>query len=314
MSASGSPARARRAASGAPGASRPARVVVGGVVVTHPDKVWWPDEGLTKLDVVRYYDGVAGRLRPWMVHRPLAAERCPDGMRGACFFQKDFAPGRAAGLPTVPLRAASTGRVVHYVVGGARRTLLTLVNLGCIPIHLMNCRVDAPEQPDWLAFDLDPASGRFADAARAALLLRELLEELGLAGYPKTSGGKGLHVLVPLRRGPRQAEVRAVARAVGRAMVERAPELVTLALARRARGGRVFVDTLRNAFGQTLVAPYAVRRRPKAPVSTPLAWDEVDPRLDPSAFNVRTAPRRFAGPDPWADFWKRRQRLPALPA
>lgn len=284
---------------------------LGGVRVTHPAKPWWPDDGLTKLDVLRYYDAVAPRLLPWMADRPLAAERCPDGMRGSCFFQKNFSR-EASRLPTVPIPAERTGRLVHYVVGGRRRTLLELVNLGCIPIHVMNCRTDALDRPDWLAFDLDPASGRFADAARAGRLLREVLEELGLCGYPKTSGGKGLHVLVPLRRGPGQAEVRAVARAVGQAMAERAPQLVTMAMSRRERGGRVFVDTLRNAFGQTIAAPYSVRRRPRAPVSTPLAWDEVGPALDPAAFNVRTVARRFAAADPWADVWRRRQRLPAL--
>jgi bifunctional non-homologous end joining protein LigD len=287
-------------------------VSVDGVAISHPGKVWWPEERITKLDVVRYYADVAPRLLPWMADRPLAAERCPDGMRGSCFFQKNFPPGGPLELPTIPLRAESTGRVVHYVVGGAKRTLLTLVNLGCIPIHLMNSRRQALEQPDWLAFDLDPGSGTFADAARAGRLLRKILDELDLRGYAKTSGGRGLHVLVPLRRGPRQDEVRATAQAVGRTMADRAPRLVTVAMAKVERRGRVFADALRNGAGQTIVAPYAVRRRPGAPVSTPLDWDEVDPKLDPAAFNIRSVERRFARHDPWADFWRRRQRLPDL--
>jgi bifunctional non-homologous end joining protein LigD len=246
-----------------------------GVMISRPDKLWWPDEGITKLDVVRFYADVAPRLLPWMRDRLITAERCPDGMRGECFFQKDFGTGLPAGVPTVPVAAASTGRTVRYVVGGSRKTLLALVNLGCIAIHLMNCRRRSPQRPDWLAFDLDPGTGAFADAARAGRLLRDILDERRLRSYPKTSGGRGLHVLVPLRPGPSQDEVRAFAREIGRVMAERAPGLVTVEMSRGRRRRRVFIDVLRNAFGQTIVAPYSVRRWPEAPISTPLDWDEV---------------------------------------
>ena len=291
-------------------ASETARI--DGVTVTHSRKLWWPEEGITKIDVVRYYAGVARELLPWMAYRPLAAERCPDGMRGSCFFQKDFGSRQVPALPTTAIRAESTGRPVHYVVGGAKRTLLRLVNLGCIPIHLMNCRVDALDRPDWLAFDVDPGSGRFAEAARVGKLLHDVLEELGLHGYPKTSGARGLHVLVPIRRGPSQDEVRAAARAIAAIAVERSRELVTVEMRKSERRGRVFLDWLRNAFGQTICAPYAVRRRPGAPVSAPLAWDEVDPALDPVTFNIRTVQRRLGRRDPWAEFARRRQALPRL--
>ena len=283
-----------------------------GVTVTHPDKLWWPDEGITKLDVTRFYADLAPHLVPWMEERPLVAERCPDGMRGTCFFQKDFARGLPPGVPTIPIVAGSTGRTVRYVVGGSRKTLLSLVNLGCITIHLMNCRRRSLQKPDWVAFDLDPGSGAFADAARAGLLLKTLLDELRIRSYPKTSGGRGLHVLVPLRLGPTQAEVRLFAQRVGRMMAARAPALVTTERSPARRRGRVFADALRNAFGQTIAAPYSVRRRPLAPVSTPLAWGEVDPDLDPARYNLRTFGRRLADPDPWADFWSERQPLPEL--
>jgi bifunctional non-homologous end joining protein LigD len=290
------------------------KYTVGGLIVSHPDKIWWPDEGITKLDIVRYYNDVEPRLRPWMKDRLLTAERCPDGMRGSCFYQKDFARGLPAGVSTEPVRAETTGKVVRYVVGGSRRTLLALVNLGCIPIHVMNCRRGALDQPDWLAFDLDPGSGRFADAVRAGMLLRAILDDLGLTSYPKTSGARGLHVLIPLRPGPGQDEVRNFAMHVGRLMASRAPRLVTVEMSKRARRGRVFADVLRNAFGQTIVAPYAVRRRPRAPISTPLAWDEVDPKLDPADFNLKSIERRLAAENPWDDFWRRRQRLPRVTA
>ncbi len=283
---------------------------MGGVTVTRPEKIWWPDEGITKLDVVRFYADIAPHLVSWMASRPLAAERCPDGMRGQCFFQKNFSDGLPAGVRTEPIAAETAGRIVHYVIGGSKKTLLTLVNLGCIAMHVMNCRLGSLERPDWLAFDLDPGSGRFADAARAGLLLREVLDDLGLRSFPKTSGARGLHVLVPLRRGATQDTVRAFAMDVGHVLAARAPALVTVAMSKKQRRGRVFADALRNAFGQTIVAPYCVRRRPKAPVSTPLDWDEVDPRLDPARYNIRTIERRLDRVDPWANFWMQRQRLP----
>jgi bifunctional non-homologous end joining protein LigD len=287
--------------------------VLRGVAITNATKVWWPDEGITKLDIARYYLRVAPHLNPWLADRPLSAERCPDGMRGHCFYQKDFASLRARGLRTAPIRAESARRTLHYAVGGSTRTLLVLVNLGTIPIHVMNGRLPALDRPDWVAFDLDPPAA-FADAARAALALRRVLDDLGLRSYPKTTGGKGVHVLVPLRRGPDQEEVRAFAQAVGQRVVERHHDLATLTFSKAGRGGRVYVDIMRNATSQTIVPPYAVRRRPRAPVSTPLAWDEVDPGLDPAAYNVRTLGKRLGSADPWADFWRDRQRLPALAA
>lgn len=283
-----------------------------GVAVTHPTKVWWPEEGIAKVDVARYYDSVASRLLPFLEKRPLTAERCPEGMKGECFFQKNFTEELPSRVPTRAIPAETTGELVHYVIGGAKRTLLALVNLGCIAVHVMNCRTGSLDHPDWLAFDLDPASGEFAEAAKAGKVLQKVLDDYRLRSYPKTSGGKGLHVLVPLRRGPDQERVREFARAVCREIAARSPSLVTVQLAKSKRRGRVFGDWLRNGFGQTMAAPYSVRRRPRAPISTPLDWDEVDPKLDPTKFNLMTIDRRFKAKNPWADFWRHRQALPEL--
>jgi bifunctional non-homologous end joining protein LigD len=285
---------------------------VAGVPISHPDKVWWPDDALTKLDVVQYYDDAASLMLPWMKERLLTAERCPDGIRGECFYQKDFSKGLPKGIPTKAVFADSANRTIHYVIGGSKKTLLTLVNLGCIAIHVMNCRVRSQEQPDWLAFDLDPSSGEFADAARAGAVLHGILKEFKLRSFPKTSGGRGLHVFLPLRLGLTQDQVRSVAAAIGRDMAKREPRLVTVEQSKSKRRGRVFVDTLRNAFGQTVVAPYSVRHRPHAPVSVPLEWDEVDPKLDPAQYTIKTIERRLAASNPWAGFWKERQGLPEL--
>jgi bifunctional non-homologous end joining protein LigD len=283
---------------------------VGDVTITNADKIWWPDDALTKGDVALHYARVASRLLPFTVDRPLTVERCPDGLRGRCFYQKNFAIAEKLGLPTAAIRAASVNRTVHYPLGNDLRTLLALVNLGGLSLHLTSCRASSLEHADWLAFDLDPAS-RFADAAETALVLREILDEVGLRGYPKTTGGKGLHVLIPLRPGVRHADVLDFAQAVGERLVAKAPSLATLSFARSGRGGRVYVDIARNVFGATVVAPYSVRHRPHAPVSTPLRWDEVRPDLEPAHLNLRTLPERLSAEDPWRTFWSDLQILPA---
>jgi bifunctional non-homologous end joining protein LigD len=287
--------------------------VIAGVTVSNAEKVWWPEDGITKGDVARFYDSIRPLLSPWLRDRPLTAERCPDGMLGSCFYQKDFPEGKQPhGVPRFALHATSTGKDVRYLVGGLRRLPVAMVSLGCISLHVMNARVDDIRAPDWLAFDLDPSSGTFADAARAGRVLRGLLEELGLVSYPKTSGSRGLHVFVPLRRRYTADEVTAFGSRLGAELASRAPDLVTVEHAKTARGSRVYADAFRNAFAQTIVTPYSVRRRPHAPVSTPLEWDEVTPRLDPARFNVRTFVRTRRG-EPWKDFWRRRQSLPRLP-
>lgn len=285
--------------------------VIGGVAVTSVDKPWFPDDGITKGDVVRYYEWVAPRIVPWLRDRPLTAERCPDGMRGQCFYQKDFPTDRPpADVPRLTLRASSTGKDVHYLVGGTKRALLAMTNLGCIAMHVMNARAAHLREPDWLAFDLDPATGAFADAARAGLLLHRVLDEARLPSYPKTSGSRGLHVFVPLRAGQAGERVAAYATAIGDELARRDPKLVTMAHAKSARRGRVYADPFRNSYLQTIVAPYSVRRRPGATISTPLAWDEVSVRLDPSRFTIRTFERRIARGDPWDGFKRHAARLP----
>jgi bifunctional non-homologous end joining protein LigD len=285
-------------------------VLVDGVKITHPDKIWWPEENITKLDVVKFYADIAPHILPWLRDRLLTAERCTQGMRGPCFFQKNFEKGLPPGTPTFALRAETTGKDVHYVVGGDKKTLLALVNLGCIAIHVMNCRTRSLHSADWLAFDLDPSSEKFGDAVKAAQVLASILAEFKLVSFPKTSGGRGLHIFVPLRAGYTQDEVREFALKVGYLAAERAPALITMEMSKAARHGRVLMDAMRNGFAQTVVPPYSVRRRPKAPVSTPLAWDEVDPKLDPTTFNIRKFERRLIQQNPWADFWKTKQVLP----
>lgn len=286
-------------------------VRLGGAVITNPSKAFWPDDGLTKLDLAKFYARIASQILPWMKSRPVTLERCPEGLRSGCFYQKQAPSNLPEDVPTIRIPAPTARKDVDYIVGGSRKTLLILVNLGCIAMHVMNGRTDNLDRPDWLAFDLDPADG-FGSAARAALLLRDRLEDHGLEAFVKTSGGRGIHVLVPLRRGATQDQVRAYAAAIARELATRHPKLVTVEARKAKRKAPVYLDVMRNAPGQTIVPPYSVRWQPHAPVSMPLCWDELSPRLNPRVFNIRTAERRMAAKSPWSSFFGRRQTLPRV--
>ena len=277
--------------------------------LTHPEKIFWPAEGYTKLDLARYYDTVYSRLQPFLRNRLLALERCPDGMRGQCFFQKEAPPGLPDSTSTKLIHHATHS--VHYVVGGSRETQMAMVNLGCIAVHIWGSRADHPHQPDWVVFDIDPTSGEFSDAVKAGILVKTGLDAIGLTSFPKTSGSRGLHVFVPIQIGPDYDEVLSLAEEFGRRLAAGHPDTLTVEQRIKARGGRVYLDPFRNAFGATVVAPYSVRRREKAPFSMPLRWADVAPSVIPSNFNLGNFEQCLAGPDPWRGFFDSRQSLRA---
>jgi bifunctional non-homologous end joining protein LigD len=277
------------------------------VRVSHPEKVYWPDEGLRKIDLLLFYVEVFDRLKPFLKDRLLSLERCPDGLAGQCFFQKQKPASMPPGTPTRKIQHAKG--ITEYVVGGSLETQLALANLGCIAVHVWGSRRQDPRKPDWICFDLDPDTGAFADAVRAATRLKAALDALDLVSFPKTSGGKGLHVFLPIRSGPDCDEVLAFAERLGARLSAAYPDELTMESRIAARKGRVYLDPFRNAFGQTVVAPYSVRRRPKAPFSMPLAWPEVVSTLDPNKFNLSNYREKIRRPDPWKDFWATRQSL-----
>ena len=280
------------------------------VKVSNPDKVFWPEEGYTKLDLIEFYAGVFPLLEPYVKDRMLTLERCPDGMNGQCFYQKEKPQGLPAGTPTKLIESPEGKRKsVNYVVGGSLETQLALANLGCIAVHVMGSRARTPRQPDWICFDCDPESGLFADAARAGLYVKEALDVLNLDSFAKTSGSRGMHVFVPIKRGPDVSEVLEFAQAVVKRIAAAHPKELTVEHSIAARGGRVYLDPFRNGFGQTVVAPYSVRRRPHAPVSTPLTWKEVKPTLDPANFNLSNFAKRARAADPWEEFFAKPQSL-----
>jgi bifunctional non-homologous end joining protein LigD len=280
------------------------------VTITHPDRVLFPGEGYTKMDLALFYDRVFEKLRPWIDGRLLSLERCPQGIRGECFYQKEAPRGLPPKTPTKAIQHEK--RVTRYVVGGRRETQLALANFGCIAVHVWGSRADAPRKPDWVCFDLDPGTGGFSAAIAAALRVREALEALRLTSYVKTSGGKGLHVFIPIRRGPDADEVLGFARALGGLLAQAYPEELTDEVRIASRRGRLYLDPARNGFAQTVVTPYSVRARPHALVSTPLDWSEVRASLDPGKFHLGNFQRRLAQGDPWEGFWRRRQALPRL--
>lgn len=299
-----------RKRSGSKGTAAPASLPV---PVSNPDKVFWPEEGYTKLDLVLFYDFVFPKLKPWVKDRLLSLKRCPNGMLGSCFFQKEKPDSMPPDTPTK--RIVHENGVRNYVVGGKKETQLALANLGCIAVHVWGSRAPSPRQPDWLCFDLDPDSGKFADAARAGQKVKAALDALRLVSFAKTSGKKGLHVFVPIRVGPDADEVRWFAEVLGTKLAAAYPSEMTMEGSIAKRKGRVYLDPFRNGFAQTVVSPFCVRRFPRAPVSTPLEWSEVVPKLDPGTFNMATFAKRLERPDPWADFWRSRQDLkPAIRA
>jgi bifunctional non-homologous end joining protein LigD len=280
------------------------------IQVSNPDKVFWPEEGYTKLQLIDFYAAVFPELQPYVNDRILSLERCPDGMRGGCFYQKEAPSSMPPGTPTKEIaHVGKSSKSTNYVVGGALATQLALANLGCIAVHVSGSRASSLRKPDWVCFDLDPQSGKFSDAARAGLQLKEILEALKLESFPKTSGSRGLHIFIPIRTGPDVAEVLSFAEALVARVAAQHPKELTVEHSIAARKQRVYLDPYRNGFGQTVVAPYSVRRRPRAPFSMPLAWADVRPALDPSDFNIGNYEKHLNARDPWQDFFKSRQPL-----
>ncbi|PBC86796.1 DNA ligase D [Streptomyces sp. 2224.1] len=263
------------------------------VRVSHPDKTYYPERGFTKLDVAQYYLAVADGVLRGLRDRPTTMQRFPDGVEGEFFYQKRAPKGMPDWLPTARITFPS-GRFADEMCPTEPAAVLWAANLGCLTFHPWPVRRGDTEHPDELRIDLDPQPGTdFADAVRVAHLLRELLAEHGLRGWPKTSGGRGVHVYVPIRPRWTFTEVRRAAITLARALERRMPDLVTSAWWKEERGAKVFVDYNQMARDRTIASAYSLRARPRATVSTPLHWDELSDAA-PEDFDLRTVPPRFA--------------------
>lgn len=285
----------------------PVRIGRRTIEVSRRDKLLWPDDGITKGALVDYYAGVAPAMLPHVRDRLLTLERYPDGIGGGRFFSKDVPRHFPGWIDRVEVPKA--GGTVTHVVCNRADTLVYLANQACVTMHAGLSRVDDVDAPDHMIFDLDPSADDFPTVRSVARAMRALLDELGLPSFVKTSGSRGLHVVVPLDRKQPFRDVRAFARDVARVAAERDPRRVTVEQRKENRRGRLFLDWLRNAYGQHAAAPYTVRARPGAPVATPVSWDELDePGMSARRFSMDDVLRRAGdGVDPWRG-WRRRAR------
>jgi bifunctional non-homologous end joining protein LigD len=261
---------------------------------TNLKKVFWPGEGYTKGDLIRYYDTIAPLLLPYLEDRPLVLTRYPDGITGKSFFQKDAPDFVPSWVRTERIYSKDAEREIDYFIVNDAATLSYVINLGTIPLHLWSARLGSLDRPDWLILDLDPKGAPFTDVVKVAQALHRILEELRLPSYVKTSGATGLHILLPLGAQYRHEESRTFARLLALLGVDAVPAISTIARPIQSRAGKVYVDFGQNGHGRTIVAPYSVRPLPGAPVSCPLRWNEVTLDLDPATFTIRTLPERFA--------------------
>ncbi len=270
------------------------------VALTHTDRVVFPDEGITKGDVIAYYRDVADLMVPELRGRALTMERFTKGIDQGGFFQKHAQKHYPAWIARVELGGKTP---VEYPVCDSQAALVYFANQGGVAFHIWTSPAQAPSRPNEIVFDLDPPDAtRFELVREVAHRLRELLRELGLPPFVKTTGSKGLHVVVPVDGKATFAQVHPLVAGIARVMCARYPELVTVEFYKKDRGGRLYFDTGRNQPGATYVAPYSLRGRPGAPVSAPLAWTEIDdPRLAPDGIRLRDlAARRAAAGNPWA--------------
>jgi bifunctional non-homologous end joining protein LigD len=272
---------------------------------TNLDKLYYPDDGYTKRDLLNYYDAVAELLLPHLKDRPLSLKRYPNGINEQYFFQKNT----PAGYPSW-LRTKTVDRI-RYVIADDRASLLYLTNLGCIDQNPWMSRVGSLEHPDYILIDLDPQECEFVKIVEAALLVKQKLDAIGLTGYPKTTGGDGMHIYIPIEPVYSYEQARTFAEVIARMIAAQRSDLFTTPRSVAAREkSRVYFDYLQIAESKTISAPYVARAHPGAPVSTPLAWDEVKPSLLPSQFNIGNAPERFARVgDLFADVLKKPQRI-----
>jgi bifunctional non-homologous end joining protein LigD len=290
-----------------------AEIAAGGVTVplSHPDKVLFPDDGITKENLARYYADVADRMLPWLKDRPITMVRYPDGLGGQRFFQKNAPSYFPDWIHRV--KVGKEGGQVEHVVCDKPATLVYLANQACIEIHAFTSRVDKLDAPDQIVFDFDPPDDtRFADVRRAALWARDLLEgELGLTSFVRTSGGRGLHVHVPLNRRADFDRAREFTHRAAGVLARRHPDVITTEQRKDKRGDRVYADVMRNAYAQTVVASYGVRARAGAPVATPLSWAQVeDDGLEPGRFTMATVRAGLEdAEDAWAGFTAARHGL-----
>ncbi|MGE0408847.1 MAG: DNA ligase D [Amphiplicatus sp.] len=284
---------------------------VGGVRITHPDKVMYPEQGATKRAVAQYYFDQAARILPYLKGRPLSLVRCPDGREGQCFFQKHHKGSMPDALGAVAIKSKE-GKDEPYLVIDDARGLVAAVQIGTLELHLWGARKDRIDRPERIVFDLDPdESLAFEDVKSAAFEVRDTLDAAGLQSFPLLTGGKGVHVIAPIERRREWDDIKTFCRGVARALERAAPERYVAAASKAKRKDRIFVDWLRNERGATAIAPYSTRARPKGPIATPVSWRELKTIDSAARFCLPNIAKRLSRlkSDPWEGYFETRQSI-----
>ncbi|MGA9234476.1 MAG: non-homologous end-joining DNA ligase [Desulfobacterales bacterium] len=273
------------------------------IELSNADKVLFPEDGITKSDLIDYYHRMADRILPYLEDRPIMLQRFPDGIAETGFYQKQASDYFPDWIPTATVELKDRDEVQSMVVCNDAATLVYLANQACITLHAWLSRRATSHRPDRMIFDLDPAGDDFEEVCEAARHLREVLEHVGLTPYVMTTGSKGLHVAVPLKPGASFDDVRDFARDLATYLVDRHADRYTIEPRKEKRERRLYLDYLRNGYGQTAVGPYAIRAKAGAPIATPLDWEELsDGRLRSNRYTLRNIFRRLGQKDdPWSD-------------
>lgn len=291
--------------------SRPSQVE--GIKLSHPEKILFPAGAYTKLDLARHYEALADHILPYLINRPLSIVRCPEGYHHHCFFQKHVTHAKLEHIKVVQLKSGmEAGKTPEYFVANNVQAIIELVQLGVLELHGWGARYPKTALADRMIFDLDPAPEvPWDEVTETALLLRGLFDELDLQSFVKTTGGKGLHVEVPIRPEHEWPVIKSFSQGIARHLENLAPERFTANMSKQRRKGRIFIDYLRNGEGATAVLPYSTRAKPGAPVATPLAWDEVGSQIQADSFNIANIQHRMRNLkiDPWQEYLSSKQRL-----
>jgi bifunctional non-homologous end joining protein LigD len=285
-------------------------VQIAGVKLTHPDRIVYPEQGITKRELALYFEKVADWILPHAADRPLTLVRCPEGHNKQCFYQRHVSDSASEWIRPVPIK--EKGKLVNYVAVNNLQGLITLIQMGVLELHTWGCTTDHLDRPDRLIFDLDPDPEiSWEPLKEAAQSLRAYLAGLGLASFVKTTGGKGLHVVVPLVPKIDWDTAKEFSTRVAHRMVHQAPDRYTATMSKAKRRGKIYIDYLRNAKTATAVSAYSTRARSGAPVSMPLHWDELDSDVRGDYFNVRNTPERLSQlrKDPWDDYETARRAI-----
>jgi len=270
--------------------------------LTNQNKIFFPDDGITKGDLVNYYNSLSAFILPYLKDRPQSMNRFPNGINGASFYQKDVDVEKIPSwLKTEKIYSESNDKHIDYLVCNDTAALLYMANLGCIELNPWNSTIKKIDRPDWAVIDLDPAKNDFKEVVKTALAVKEIMDELETECYCKTSGATGLHIYIPLEAQYNYDSAKLFSEIIANKVVNRLPKTTSVVRTLEKRGNKIYIDFLQNRKGQTLASPYSVRPRAGATVSTPLEWGEVNEKLSPSQFTIKNVLKRL---DQKGDLWK----------